>query len=274
MFGPIILFWYVDWYWVFGYYNLYFTYTSYVLYKGYDNNPKYRKKYPLSVVIILPLLLGFIGLIISVVNGFEEIREGDKDFNKSQSKTKNQRVSDKTTTKDKVNIKEGDEKIEYFPSGEIKIKRVWINDIKSEEYEYDLDGTLVCEYKNQKGEIKQTNYYSNGNIRFEVKKNSFKENDIYSKNIHEYKSYWLNGNLMCESNFNYDPFNRFFPKTNVIEEKFLENGEPLSFNNEDSSDSNYYSSGERKETEDIKNIEGDVNQKVVTSYFKNGKTKY
>lgn len=95
MFGPIILFWYVDWYWVFGYYNLYFTYTSYVLYKGYDNNPKYRKKYPLFVVIILPLLLGFIGLIISVVNGFEEIREGDKDFNKNQSKTNNKKVSSK-----------------------------------------------------------------------------------------------------------------------------------------------------------------------------------
>ena len=118
MFGPIILFWYVDWYWIVGYYNLYFTYTSYVLYKGYDNNPKYRKKYPLFVVIILPLLLGFIGLIISVVNGFEEIREGDKDFNKNQSKTKNQKVSDKT--KDKIKMKQGDEKIEYFPSGEIK----------------------------------------------------------------------------------------------------------------------------------------------------------
>jgi len=98
MFGPIILFWYVDWYWVFGYYNLYFTYTSYVLYKGYDNNPKYRKKYPLFVVIILPLLLGFIGLIISVVNGFEEIREGDKDFNKNQSKTNNKKVSNKNNS--------------------------------------------------------------------------------------------------------------------------------------------------------------------------------
>jgi len=153
MFGPIILFWYVDWYWIVGYYNLYFTYTSYVLYKGYDNNPKYRKKYPLFVVIILPLLLGFIGLIISVVNGFEEIREGDKDFNKNQSKTKNQKVSDKTITKDKIKMKQGDEKIEYFPSGEIKTRRIWINDIKSEEYEYDLDGTLFVNIRIKRGRL-------------------------------------------------------------------------------------------------------------------------
>ena len=80
MFGPIILFWYVDWYWIFGYYNLYFTYTSYGLFKENDNNPEYRNKYPLFVFIILPLLFGFIGLIITFVNGIEEIREGDEDF--------------------------------------------------------------------------------------------------------------------------------------------------------------------------------------------------
>ena len=93
MFGPIVLFWYIDWYWIVGYYNLFFTYTCYVLYKQYDSDSNYRKKYHFIVYVGLPLIFSFIGLLISVINGFEEIREGDKDFNKNQSKTKNDRVS-------------------------------------------------------------------------------------------------------------------------------------------------------------------------------------
>ena len=162
----------------------------------------------------------------------------------------------------------------HFPTGEIKIRRVWNNEIKSEEYEYDIDGNIICEYKNKEGKIEQTNYYSNGNIRFEVKKNSLNENDIDFKDTHEYKSYWINGNLMCKSKFNYKYYNQHFPKTDVVEEKFLENGDPILSINKDSSDSNSYSSGERKETEEIKKTEIDGDQKVVTGYYKNGTIKF
>jgi len=93
MLGPIVLFWYIDWYWIVGFYNLYFSYTCYVLYKQYDSDSNYRKKYHFIVYVGLPLIFSFIGLLISVINGFEEIKEGDKDFNKNQSKSNDEELS-------------------------------------------------------------------------------------------------------------------------------------------------------------------------------------
>ena len=52
MLGPIVLFWYIDWYWIVGYYNLYFTYTCYVLYKQYDSDSNYWKKYHFIVYVV------------------------------------------------------------------------------------------------------------------------------------------------------------------------------------------------------------------------------
>ena len=86
LFGPIVLFWYIDWYWIVGYYNLFFTYTCYLLYRQYDSDSNYRRKYHFIVYVGLPLIFSFIGLLISVINGFEEIKEGDEDFNKNQFK--------------------------------------------------------------------------------------------------------------------------------------------------------------------------------------------
>jgi antitoxin component YwqK of YwqJK toxin-antitoxin module len=161
---------------------------------------------------------------------------------------------------------------EWHKNGEMSKKGLYKNDgIVEEECVYDLDGNLIYEYKNKEGEIKQINYYSNGNIRFEVKIRSLKENDFDSQNTHEYKSYWINGNLMCKSKFNYEA-SILTNKRNAVEEMFLENGDPILL--EDSSNSNYYSSGERKETEDIKKTEGDEDLKIVTGYYKNGATKY
>ena len=83
---------------------------------------------------------------------------------------------------------------EWHKNGEMSKKGLYKNDgIVEEECVYDLDGNLIYEYKNKEGEIKQINYYSNGNIRFEVKIRSLKENDFDSQNTHEYKSYWING---------------------------------------------------------------------------------
>jgi len=75
MFGPIVLFWYIDWYWIVGYYNVFFAYTCYTLYKQYDSDSNYKRKYHIIIYIGLPLIFSFIGLLISVLNGFEEIKE-------------------------------------------------------------------------------------------------------------------------------------------------------------------------------------------------------
>ena len=86
MFGPIVLFWYIDWYWVVGYYNLFFAYTSYTLYKQYDNDSNYVRRYHMVIYVGLPLIFSFIGLLISVISGFEEIRDEDKNFNTDLTK--------------------------------------------------------------------------------------------------------------------------------------------------------------------------------------------
>lgn len=75
VFGPIVLFWYVDWYLVIGYYNLVCTYESYIRYEYYDNHPNYTRKYHLIIYVGLPLIFNLIGYLISVVNGFEENKD-------------------------------------------------------------------------------------------------------------------------------------------------------------------------------------------------------
>jgi hypothetical protein len=102
LFGPIVLFWYIDWYWIVGYYNLFFTYTCYVLYRQYDSDSNYRRKYHFIVYVGLPLIFSFIGLLISVLNGFEEIKEGDEDFNKNQFKTNNHDKEDNESKSENV----------------------------------------------------------------------------------------------------------------------------------------------------------------------------
>lgn len=73
MFGPIILFCYIDWYWVVISYNILFSYFSFTVYMDYNDDPRFRKKIPLVLYISLPLVLNFVGFLISIINGFEEI---------------------------------------------------------------------------------------------------------------------------------------------------------------------------------------------------------
>ena len=71
----VLLFWYIDWYWVVLSYNIVFSYFSFTIYRDYNDNPRFRNKIPLLVYIGLPLLFNFIGFLISIIKGFEEIPE-------------------------------------------------------------------------------------------------------------------------------------------------------------------------------------------------------
>ena len=70
-----LLFWYIEWYWVVVSYNIVLSYLSFTIYRDYNDNPRFRNKIPLLVYIGLPLLFNFIGFLISIIKGFEEIPE-------------------------------------------------------------------------------------------------------------------------------------------------------------------------------------------------------
>ena len=72
-----MLFWYIDWYWVILFYNILFSYFAFIIFIDYNQNPGYRNKIPLFFYIMLPFVFNFIGFLISVVNGFEEISEDE-----------------------------------------------------------------------------------------------------------------------------------------------------------------------------------------------------
>tara|TARA_B100000925_G_scaffold254313_1_gene207169 strand:- start:679 stop:1053 length:375 start_codon:yes stop_codon:yes gene_type:complete len=72
-----MLFWYIDWYWVILFYNILFSYFAFITFIDYNENPRYRNKIPLFFYIMLPFVFNFIGFLISVVNGFEEISEDE-----------------------------------------------------------------------------------------------------------------------------------------------------------------------------------------------------
>ena len=96
--GLIYLFWHIDWYWIVGYYNLFFTYSAITIFKSYNRDSNYRRKYHPIIYFGLPLILNFVGFLISLLNGFEEIRDGDSDFKsikkspKKKTKQKKMRI--------------------------------------------------------------------------------------------------------------------------------------------------------------------------------------
>lgn len=168
------------------------------------------------------------------------------------------------------------EQIEFYPSGNTKIRRIWVDNFKSEEYEYNLDGDLICEYNNDGKKVKQTNYYKNGNIRFQVEKPIYTGNN--EEDLHVYNSYFFNGNLMCKSKFYYNwSGNRMWGdhKKQLIEEKYLENGEVLNdTESEKEGKEDYYNTGEIKKSASVETKPGVGDLEVETGYYKNGNTKY
>ena len=81
-----ILFWYIDWYWVVLSYNIALSYLSFTIYRDYNESSGYRNKIPLIFYIGLPLVLNFIGFLISIIKGFEEIPEWEIQAMKNISK--------------------------------------------------------------------------------------------------------------------------------------------------------------------------------------------
>ena len=72
---PIPLFWYVDWYYVIVAYNITFTLLAL---KFYSSRNFYAKEYSLFKVILYPLILGFVGFIITVVQGINKKKDNSK----------------------------------------------------------------------------------------------------------------------------------------------------------------------------------------------------
>jgi len=68
-----LLFWYIEWYWVVVSYNIVLSYLSFTIFRDFNENPRFRNKIPLLFYIGLPLILNFLGFLISIINGFEEI---------------------------------------------------------------------------------------------------------------------------------------------------------------------------------------------------------
>ena len=152
--GPIYLFWHIDWYWIVGYYNLFFTYSAITLYKSYNRDSNYRRKYHPIIYFGLPLILNFVGFLISLLNGFEEIREDEEIEEKSLKKNISQESQ-------KVNQNVGDEADGlYF--NKVKdleeIKLEWIRGI-SPIYNFALSEILkhsdltLCYYKTEEDEF-------------------------------------------------------------------------------------------------------------------------
>lgn len=81
-----LLFWYIEWYWVVVSYNIVLSYLSFTIYRDYNENSRYRNKIPLIFYIGLPLVLNFIGFLISIIKGFEEIPEWEIQAKKNISK--------------------------------------------------------------------------------------------------------------------------------------------------------------------------------------------
>lgn len=104
-----ILFWYVDWYWVVASYNIVLSYLSFNIYRDYNDNPRFRNKIPFILYISLPLTLNFVGFLISIINGFEEIPESEiqamKNINKSDLDGVFEKKSLKTSVFDKFKLK-------------------------------------------------------------------------------------------------------------------------------------------------------------------------
>ena len=94
-----LLFWYIEWYWVVVSYNIVLSYLSFTIYRDYNDNPRFRNKIPLLVYIGLPLLFNFIGFLISIIKGFEEIPEWEIQAMKNIGKEDLDEVFDKKSVK-------------------------------------------------------------------------------------------------------------------------------------------------------------------------------
>ena len=100
-----ILFWYIEWYWVVLFYNILFSYFAFTTFMGYNENPRYRNNIPLFFYIMLPFVFNFIGFLISVIKGFEEISEDEIQSRKNIDKKELEEVFETKNMKTQANKK-------------------------------------------------------------------------------------------------------------------------------------------------------------------------
>ena len=100
-----ILFWYIEWYWVVLFYNILFSYFAFTTFIGYNENPRYRNRIPLFFYIMLPFVFNFIGFLISVIKGFEEISEDEIQSRKNIDKKELEEVFETKNMKIQANKK-------------------------------------------------------------------------------------------------------------------------------------------------------------------------
>jgi hypothetical protein len=229
LFGPIVLFWYIDWYWIVGYYNLFFTYTCYLLYRQYDSDSNYRRKYHFIVYVGLPLIFSFIGLLISVLNGFEEIKEGDEDFNKNQFKINDHDKEDNELKSENVVESKNPQAIELGSNKELRLILSGIDKHEINYFSVDIlyDKWTFFEEIDYKGAFKGFDFILKGGsaIKWSKHKGCYKDdidtflNDINSKEISELDFQSLNYD--CEDSdedYDYNFFNKIVWDENTPEE--------------------------------------------------------
>ena len=78
---------------------------SFNIFRDYNDNPRFRNKIPLILYIGLPLTLNFVGFLISIINGFEEIPEYEIQSMKNIDKSDLEQVFDKKNVKGLISNK-------------------------------------------------------------------------------------------------------------------------------------------------------------------------
>jgi hypothetical protein len=214
LFGPIVLFWYIDWYWIVGYYNLFCAYSCYTIFKQYNNDKNFRRKYHIVVYVGLPLFLNFLGLLISILNGFEEIKEGGNSYEeKKREKSGESEV-------EVIQIKSNEELKSYLDD-------IAKEDIKSFSVDISYDKWTFFEEIDYKGTFKGFDFILKGGtaIKWSKHKGCYKDdvdaflNDINSKEISELDFQSLN--YECDDSdedYDYNFFNKIVWDENTPEE--------------------------------------------------------
>ena len=115
---PIPLFWYVDWYYVIVAYNITFTLLAL---KFYSSRNFYAKEYSLFKVILYPLILGFVGFIITVVQGINKKKDNSKtDGLETANDTSKQKSKELKTIEKKIYDSDYVDIYEYMSQMELK----------------------------------------------------------------------------------------------------------------------------------------------------------
>ena len=130
---PIPLFWYVDWYYVIVAYNITFTLLAL---KFYSSRNFYAKEYSLFKVILYPLILGFVGFIITVVQGINKKKDNSKtDGLETANDTSKPKSKELKTIEKKIYDSDYVDIYEYISQNGIKDIHQLRNSLKNQDFD-------------------------------------------------------------------------------------------------------------------------------------------